>query len=107
MKALSKVFERVTFEQVVCFHSSNNQTNAILEGKGDIDRPLSLLSPISFDVTWCLGTTMINSSSLICNLALSWREHWSNYSQHLGTLQYLTGGGWLKNERGAPCKLKA
>ena len=85
MKALSKVFERVTFEQVVCFHSSNNQTNAILEGKGDINRPLSLLSPISFDVTWCLGTRMINSSSLICNLALSWREHWSNYSQHLGT----------------------
>ena len=38
MKALSKEFERVTFEQVVCFHSSNNQTNAILEVKGDINR---------------------------------------------------------------------
>ena len=75
MKAISKVFERLTFEQAICCHSSNNQNNAILEEKGNINRPLSLLSPISFDVTWCLGTTMINSSSLICDLALSWREH--------------------------------
>ena len=71
MKVISKVFEKVTFEQAICCHSSNNQNNAILED----NRPLPLLFSISFDVTCLLETKIINSSSLICDLALSWREH--------------------------------